>query len=139
MLATGLLFIFGCTANGETAIDVSLESAFQLHVGQSARISAENIEITFVGVTADSRCGKGVTCIWEGDAVVRIRAQVGAEKTEHELHTASRNANAADFANFSVGLVALYPAAIAERVIEPTAYIATLRVVRGMSGGKVVY
>lgn len=136
--ATALILSLGCTANGEPAVEVTLDNDFHLRAGQSARIAAENIEIRFVGVTGDSRCPKGVMCVWEGDALVRIEILVGNEKEERTLHTASREANATDFANLNVGLIALHPAAVEGQVIEPEAYVAILRVARGMSGGKIV-
>jgi len=76
----------------------------------------------------------------EGDAIVRIWLRLdGGDKQERELHTGSKMPNAVDYANFSIGLVVLHPAAIAGRAIAPADYIATIRVARGTSGGKVIY
>lgn len=134
LLAFGLIFVIGCTASADVAIRASLDSDIQLRVGQSMLVSPENIEITFVSVTTDSRCGKGEVCVWQGDAVVRIQLQrEGAEKVERDLHTASRESNAVDFTDHSIRLVALFPPAISGRVISPNEYVATLRVERGNS------
>lgn len=140
LLASGLIFTIGCTASGENAIETSLEKDFQLRVGQSAFISPENIEIAFVTVTSDSRCGKGEVCIWEGDAIVRIQLQrEGEETVELDLHTASRESDAVDFADHSIRLVAVFPPAVFGHVISPNEYVAVLRVVRGRSGEQNYY
>jgi len=130
----------GCTATADNAIAATLGENFQLRVGQSALIESVNMEIGFLGVSSDSRCGKGEACIVEGDAIVRIWLRLdGGDKQERELHTGSKMPNAVDYANFSIGLVVLHPAAIAGRAIAPADYIATIRVARGTSGGKVIY
>jgi len=140
LLATGLLLTVGCAASGDNEIEASLDRDFQLRVGQSALISPVNIEITFVTVTSDSRCGKGEVCIWEGDAIIRIQLQrEGAETVERDLHTASREPGAVDFAGHTIRLVALFPPAVFGQVIAPKEYTAILHVVRGSSGEQNYY
>ena len=71
-LLTGFFVASGCGASADNAFGASLDEDFQLRIGQSAVISAANMEIGFEAVTSDSRCGKGEQCVWEGDATVRI-------------------------------------------------------------------
>ena len=140
VLASSMLLASGCTASADDPIAVSLNENFELRAGESAKINSDNVEVSLLAITSDSRCGKGEVCITEGDAIVRISLQfAGQAKEEHELHTGSRMQSAVDFANLSVALVALNPPAISGRVIEAEAYVATLRVARGVSGGKVIY
>jgi hypothetical protein len=140
LLATGLMLTIGCTASADNTVEATLEIDFQLQVGQSARVSSENIAVGFTAVTSDSRCGKGEVCIWEGDATVRIWLQVnGGEKEERELHTASREPSAASFGGYSIRLVALFPPPISGRAIGPNEYVANLRLIRGSSGEQGVY
>lgn len=140
LLATSLMLTLGCTASADNTVDATLAIDFQLRVNQSARVSSENIAVGFTAVTSDSRCGKGEVCIWEGDATVRIWLQVnGGEKEERELHTASREPNAASFGGYSIRLVALFPPPISGRAIGPNEYVANLRLNRGYSGEEGVY
>jgi len=140
LLAIVLMLAACCTASADNTVDATLDTDFQLRVGQSALVSGENITVGFTTVTSDSRCGKGEVCVWEGDATVRIWLQVnGGVKEERELHTASREPNAANFSDYSVRLVALFPPAISGRAIAADEYLATLLVVRGSSSGDVVY
>ncbi len=140
LLTAGVIFASGCAASADNTFQASLDDDFRLQIGQSALVATIGLEVGFQAVTADSRCGKGETCVWEGDATVRVWLQMdGGAKEERELHTGSRMPTAVDFANFSIGLVALHPAPVSGRAIEPTEYVATLRVVRGVFGGQVVY
>ena len=45
---------------------VRLGEEFCLSVGQGASITAENLQVGFKEVIEDSRCPRGVTCIWAG-------------------------------------------------------------------------
>lgn len=58
-----------------------------LEVGQTAIFRDHGVAVTFVRLVEDSRCPIGVTCVWEGDAVVLIRIDTDGESTEEVLHT----------------------------------------------------
>ena len=106
----------------------------QLQVALGRTVSAANgaLAVTFLEVVSDSRCPRGETCVWEGDAVVRIALKSAADSGTAELHTASRLAHAAEFAGWSVTLVALDPVPIAGKP-APQGYVATIRVTRGVA------
>jgi murein endopeptidase len=48
--------------------EVNLDTEFTLAVGQTATVAGENLGTKFVEVVSDSRCPKGATCIWAGEA-----------------------------------------------------------------------
>ncbi|OGO19633.1 MAG: hypothetical protein A2Z15_06445 [Chloroflexi bacterium RBG_16_50_11] len=54
-------------------ITASLGQEFTLPVGQTAVIDSEDLTLKFVEVTADSRCAKGVVCVWAGEAKCRVQ------------------------------------------------------------------
>lgn len=54
------------TACSETT-KVSLGEEVSLIIGQSASIKGEELQIRFIEVVGDSRCPRGVTCIWAGE------------------------------------------------------------------------
>jgi len=71
----------GCTGKaGE--VKAPLGQEFSLSIGQSARITGENLEIKFEEVTEDSRCPKNVTCIWAGrvSCIVQITDSASSSK-----------------------------------------------------------
>jgi hypothetical protein len=52
---------------------------FTLSVGQTANIPGEDLEITFTGVTSDSRCPSDVVCVWAGEVVCAVEIEEGTE------------------------------------------------------------
>jgi hypothetical protein len=58
-------------------LQVGLNEEFQLSIGQCVFITGENLEVRFKEVVGDSRCPRGVICIWEG----RVSCVVELAKT----------------------------------------------------------
>lgn len=111
----------------------ALGESFPLRVGESALIEAEALRIGFASVPVDSRCPKGETCVWEGDAIVRIRLQRGSgEKGTLDLHT-SAGGRRADWGDWSIRLVSLKPHPVSGRPVRAKDYVATLEATRGSS------
>jgi len=65
-------------------IVVRLNEEFSLSVGQRAGVEGEDLRVQFVDVVADSRCPKGVTCIWAGEVkcLVEVVASGSSERVE---------------------------------------------------------
>ena len=61
-----------------------LGKEFSLSIGESVAIKGENLKVTFLKVLEDSRCPKGVQCIWEGRARSLV-SFVSNNMTEIEL------------------------------------------------------
>jgi hypothetical protein len=137
MTAGALLGVaYGCVAGtGEgssTGSSAAPQETIRLRVGESAFAGHRTLALGFEAVTADSRCAKGVVCIWEGDATVRLWLQHGSDAREvRELHTSTRAPDAADYAGWNIHLLRLDPAPVAERSIAQGDYIATLQVSHG--------
>jgi hypothetical protein len=131
-LVAGVVAV-GCAAWAAAPGSVALGERFELGAGESARIEGEDVAIELDRVVADSRCAVGVTCVWEGDAVVRVRLRVGSQPAVAlELHTAARAGSAAAGAHgYRVRLVGLEPHPVEGRATPPEAYRAALEVTRG--------
>ena len=54
------------------AKDVSKENLIYLKEGETKFLKHQQMNVTFVSVTADSRCPEGVNCIWQGAATASI-------------------------------------------------------------------
>ncbi len=54
-------------------IPATLDSPFQLQLGQTALLQAQGISVKFVEVVEDSRCPMGVECVWAGQALILIQ------------------------------------------------------------------
>jgi hypothetical protein len=74
-LASLLLISAGCSTDKD--VKANLGEEFSLKSGQVAVISDENLKIEFVEVTGDSRCPKGVTCIWAGEVTAKVAIKTG--------------------------------------------------------------
>jgi len=61
-----LLVLAGCSK--PVGNEVGLDREFTLSVGQSVTVVEENLTVKFVEAISDSRCPKGATCIWAGEA-----------------------------------------------------------------------
>ncbi|MDD5288814.1 MAG: hypothetical protein PHY28_06885 [Dehalococcoidales bacterium] len=79
ILVSGVVLLSGCSS----ASKASLGSEFTLSVGQSTRIASESMDIKFVDVIEDSRCPKGVTCIWAGQVSCAI--EITKDNTENPI------------------------------------------------------
>lgn len=65
-VVVALLAVTGCS--GPATIEALPDIDFTLTPGQTADVAGEDLSIRFVEVVSDSRCPKGATCIWAGEA-----------------------------------------------------------------------
>lgn len=103
-----------------------VQSEIELTVGESARLTAATI--TFVGVSDDSRCPTGVTCVWEGDAVVTLRVRRDAGDETVTLHANPRFAQESTVAGLTLRFVRLEPYPEADRPIAAGEYRVVLAI-----------
>jgi hypothetical protein len=124
-LAAALLGGAACQDKGPSSPDPAGEVV--LAPGESARF--QGLALTFDGVSGDSRCPIGVTCIWEGDAVVELTASAPpAAGQVLELHTAGQFPREGTHGGFRIALVSLTPHPRENQPVRPSQYRATLRV-----------
>jgi hypothetical protein len=103
-------------------------STFDLRPGQTARIGSSGLVVGFRGVAGDSRCPVDVTCVWAGDATLRIRlAMRGGDWSPFDLHTNLEPRTAA-YTGFTVSVVGLSPDPRSDQKISSDRYTVTLRV-----------
>jgi hypothetical protein len=117
------------TARGARARKkVLLDKNFVLSVGQEASTADGKLKIKFVSVAEDSRCPKGVNCIWAGNA--RVVLQVGKNNgtpVKLELNTSPREGAAGGgYGQYQIKLVEVAPYPVAEQTIRPQSYAVTL-------------
>ena len=111
----------------EAAREVSLGQEFPLRAAEPVRIAGTDLLIAFDRVTEDSRCPVNVTCVWAGNAVVRLTARVaGAARGNLELHTTTADKREAAVDGFRVQLVRLAPTRAEGTPITQDQYVATV-------------
>ncbi len=70
-----LMFTVGC-AGSNKEVTAGLNKEFTLRIGQTAAIQGESLLVGLVEVVGDSRCPRGVTCIWQGEVTCAVRVTV---------------------------------------------------------------
>ncbi len=76
-------FTFAQTANSEKVSAPKIVSKLKMNTSYKA----ENVEVKLVEVVSDSRCPKGVTCVWAGEATVLLDIFKDGEKLERKKVT----------------------------------------------------
>jgi hypothetical protein len=115
---------------GRARKKIMLGKNFVLNVGQEVLTADGKLKIKFVSVAEDSRCPKGVNCIWAGNA--RVMLQVGkptGPPVKLELNTNPREATdgaGSGYGQYLIKLVEVAPYPVAEQIIKPQNYAVTL-------------
>jgi len=66
-------------------LEFAVGEEIELKIGETAKVSEIGLELTFWNVVEDSRCPIGVTCIWEGRAVIQLRSRAEGEESQFQL------------------------------------------------------
>jgi hypothetical protein len=113
-------------------VAAKLDTPVELRLSETAAFKLDDapLSIRFEAVPEDSRCPVGVTCVWEGDAVVRLTAVKSADRATPELHTNANFAREQFFAGVRIRLVQLAPVPTAAGPVKPAEYVASIVVER---------
>ena len=105
----------------------SLDTEVVLAIAQRAAFDQEGLEVQFVSVVDDSRCPIDTTCVWAGEAIVRlaIRSASGTV-TEHDV--VEGHSTTVD--NYRVSVTQVLPKPVSTRKIAPADYRVTIKVQR---------
>ena len=121
------------TGAASAAMTVKMGEPFQLAVGQSAQLASGQFSLTFATVAEDSRCPRGVDCVWAGQVVVVLDVTQNGQASSPiklTLGGAGRTANAASAqaSGQTVQLMAVDPYPQAGKNIAPADYRVMLEV-----------
>lgn len=107
--------------------EVGLDQEFELAPGAVVRVAGTSQTIAFVGVTEDSRCPAGVTCVWAGNGKVRLRVRSADRDSSVDLNT-TLEPHAATVGAIRIELKVLAPSPRAGVPIPSASYRARLLV-----------
>jgi hypothetical protein len=119
--ASPLLFVFvlaACQAVG--AKKVNLDQEFTLAPGRVAELDGQGFTVKLIGVIEDSRCPLGLTCIWAGQAAVRLGFRSSQEDVIEGQEVAVED--------YRVIVLKVNPEPVKGRKISPAEYRVTLKV-----------
>lgn len=138
----GLLALFSCQPEGPVGNGGSSPTGGQLGdtlvvnvaYGREVTITRQPLIIGFTEFLEESRCPEGVECVWEGNAKIRIALQKPPlEKiTIAELNTNPQFPVSVEYDGREITLMNLtpYPVYSETGIVNPAAYVATLRIVK---------
>ena len=113
------------------SMEANLDSQFLLQFNQSAEIKSEDITITFLNVTSDSRCASDVTCVWQGQAEIELDVKRGEEMSTVSLSIGGDSTpEESIFNSYLIQLVDLSPYPISTKIIQPGDYSATIKITK---------
>lgn len=127
ILCLGLMFLINCNTQKNTnKIKVNVDQAGDIRVthkdgeiiylneGENKFLKEYQMNVTFKGISEDSRCPKDVTCIWAGVAVAQVEV-MGVATRPMTLNIATmdnkgRNySKSADFNGYTISLADVQP------------------------------
>lgn len=105
----------------------TLDTEFEIKSQQHIEIPTENLTITFLEVSEDSRCPSDVTCVWAGKATLRL----DVAKDQNKVITLSTDDNAVSmFDQYQIQLMDLKPYPISTTHINSEDYVVTIGVTK---------
>ena len=125
-MKTGLIFflllLFSLTAcqNEDEDYTFFYDKAEEFRLYKKYVSLDQELSITLTEMN-DSRCPEGVTCIWQGEARVRI-----AMENSDTLHLSTYNNMKDTLEGYSFELIEVSPYPVSDRTIEQEDYLVTL-------------
>jgi hypothetical protein len=130
MLARAMaLVVFAIVSPHTAAPGPEFGRTFEIKAAELVTI--QELRITFVGLSEDSRCPTGTQCVWAGDAAATFTLETPRAAAEQRtLHTNGRFERQTDFADFVVRLEDVKPYPREGVAIDPGDYRAAVVVTR---------
>ncbi|MBJ7879487.1 hypothetical protein [Gelidibacter salicanalis] len=118
-----ILCCLGCGKN-----DLSTQSSITLKVNDCVTALENEVRICLDSVFNDSRCAKGLQCVWEGDATAAFTLNKNKVSKSFSLHTNNGFQNDTVIDGLSIRLLNITPYPIADGTIEASEYKAEISV-----------
>lgn len=128
------MFLAACdSATGppeEPRVEAVLKVPFSLSAGQTAVLKKDQLQVTFMGVSEDTRCPIDTVCIQAGNATISIRAQQEGKDARTLSLTLTDDPHAVVYEGFSIDAQELEPPRKTDGSISPGDYRVRLLVDR---------
>jgi hypothetical protein len=79
LLAVCCLAACGGSPASPVPAPLELDVEGTLPAGATVPVKGTDMQVTFVGVTEDSRCPKDVSCVWAGEVNVKLSVKLGTQ------------------------------------------------------------
>jgi hypothetical protein len=105
---------------------IRLGQEFDLKINQEAMIEGEGLAVAFESVLEDGRCPEDVTCVWSGNAKIKLRLS----KQKRTPGAISLNTDvkpkSSSYLDYEIRLVSLKPLPKKDKPVQTNEYKATL-------------
>ena len=110
---------------------VPIGSDVTLAPGQAVIVNPDALQVTFVGVTSESRCPTNalIQCVWAGSAKIALNVASAAARRDVSIETQALH-DTVTVDRYLVQLVSVMPAPVTLDPIPPSTYRATVRITR---------
>ena len=124
-----ILLIAVFTVTVTLAFGKAKNSSVEVQVHKEKVVPHTGFSIKFVEMVEDSRCPTGTTCVWAGNAKVRIEVRSGRHSQTFELNNTTQP-TVVNYAGYDIKLTGLTPKPAINVRINPDKYMATFEVVK---------
>ncbi|WP_312749556.1 hypothetical protein [Epilithonimonas hominis] len=87
LFAPVILLMSNCTTQSQAQTSESGNNTITIGINKTAKIPNSKINLEFKNIVEDSRCPVDVTCVWEGIAIVDLKADSGKETEDFQIAT----------------------------------------------------
>ncbi len=116
-------------AFGAFAAEAQTKERQKIQINKQKRFSRSNLTVKF-SLEEDSRCPVGATCVWAGNAKIKVEiSRNGRNKQTFEMNT-NLGAKGAAYKGYQVELVSLTPVPKENVRVNRNGYVATFAVSR---------
>ena len=123
-----LCWLAGCGSPANTApVALELDVEGTLSAGATAPVKGTELQVTFVGVSEDSRCPTDTTCVWAGEVNVKLALKLGTQApVENEI----LEGRATLIEPYRITVTRVLPEPVSTKKIQPNEYRINLIVVK---------
>lgn len=112
LVAPAILLLTNCKTKAQNETKNS-DGIVTIELNKKTAIPGSKIALEFNQVTEDSRCPVDVTCVWEGIAIVNLKANNGTETKNIQLATKDfepkNTKKSTDFDGYKISLIDVKP------------------------------
>jgi len=123
----GGLAACGSPAANAPAPPLELDVEGTMAAGATIAVKGTDVQVTFVGVGADSRCPTDVSCVWAGEVTVKLAVRIGsAAAVEREV----LERRSAVIEPYRLTVTSVRPEPVSSKKLAPSDYRITVIVVK---------
>jgi hypothetical protein len=105
---------------------IRLGQEFDLKINQEAMVEGEGLAVVFESVLEDGRCPEDVTCVWSGNAKIKVRLSKQKQTPGAINLNTDVKPKSSSYLDYEIKLVALKPRPKADKPVQTNEYKATL-------------